>query len=187
MAPQTSTKLTYEDYLEIPNDGRRYEIIDGELYVNPAPAEKHQTAVVNITGLLWTYMRVHHTGRVYVSPFDVILSDADVVQPDVLWSAEEHAGRRSQRGIEGPPDLVVEVLSPSPIKLDEKIKRTRYEFFGVPEYWIVDPEAERIRVFRLRGRSLALVAELSGDDALTSPVLPGFEITAADVFHGHET
>lgn len=186
MAPQTSTKLTYEDYLEIPNDGRRYEIIDGELYVNPAPARKHQIVVGNIYGFLWQFMRRHHTGRVYVAPLDVILSDSDVVQPDVLWIIGEHSQVETDRGVEGAPDLVIEVLSPSTAKLDEKIKRTRYEFFGVPEYWIVDPDRERIRVFRQHGRSLDLIAELADDNALTSPALPGFSITARDVFHGHE-
>jgi Uma2 family endonuclease len=186
MAQSTSTKLTYEDYAEIPNDGRRYEIIDGELYVNPAPATKHQAAVGNTYALLWMYMRAHHTGRVFVAPYDVILSDHDVVQPDVLWIAAEHSSLVANRGLEGAPDLAVEVLSPSSVKLDEKIKHTRYAFFGVPEYWIVDPEREHVRVFRLRDRELQLVAELSGNDTITSPVLPGFSITAFEIFHAHE-
>jgi Uma2 family endonuclease len=186
MAPQTTIELTYEDYLEIPNDGRRYEIIDGELYVNPAPATQHQAAVMNIAALLWNFMRAHHTGRVFVSPYDVILSDNDVVQPDVLWIASAHADLVANRGLEGPPDLVVEVLSPSSVKLDEKIKHTRYAFFGIPEYWIVDPESEHVRVFRLRDRVLQLVAELAGNDPVTSPILRGFSITAFNIFHAHE-
>jgi len=186
MAPQTSTRLTYEDYLEIPNDGRRYEIIDGELYVNPAPSTRHQIAVGNLHALLWNFMRARHTGTVYVAPCDVILSESDVVQPDVLWVISAHSELVTDRAVEGAPDLVIEVLSPSSAKLDEKVKRTRYEFFGVPEYWIVDPDRERVRVFRQRGRSLELVSELTGSDALTSPALPGFSIAASDVFHAHE-
>ena len=162
MAPQTSTKLTYEDYLE-------------------ALRSPRQTSVGNVAALLWTYMRSHHTGQVLFAARNAILAGIDAVQPAVVWNSREHA-----ESVDGVPDLVIEVLSPSSVKLDEKIKRTRYEFFGVPEYWIVDPDAERVRVFRLRDRTLDLVAELSGDDELTSPILPGFRITAGDVFHAHE-
>jgi len=179
MPVSASTALTYEDYLELPNDGKRYEIIDGDLYVNPAPARKHQIVAGNLHGWIWSYTKRVRSGTVYISPFDVLLSDTDVVQPDVLFVADEHRGLTTERGVEGAPDLVIEVLSPSSRKLDEGLKRKRYEHFGVREYWLIDPEAESVVVYR---RSNELLALIDTPDPLTSPLLPDFALAVREVF-----
>jgi len=179
MAPSTSTKLTYEDYQLLPDDGRRYEIIDGELYVNPSPATKHQIAVGNLHAIIWNYTRTRKTGTVFVAPFDVLLSDVDVLQPDVLYVSRQHDDRVTERNVTGAPDLVIEVLSESTRKTDETIKLKRYDRFGIGEYWIVDPVAESVRVYR-RGRAGLELVDVGS--TLTSPLLPDFQLDVADVF-----
>ncbi|MBV8517386.1 MAG: Uma2 family endonuclease [Acidobacteria bacterium] len=180
-----STKLTYEDYCDLPDDGKRYEIIDGELYVNPAPNLKHQRVIVNLVLALGFFVRDHKLGDVYVAPTDVVLSKTDVVQPDVLFITNENADRLTRANVQGAPDLAIEVLSESNRRHDEVIKRKRYEGFGVAEYWIVDPELELVKVFR-RGaddkfeRPMEISVEEGG--ALTSALLPGFSMPIADVF-----
>lgn len=184
MAAETTTKLTYEDYVVLPNDGRRYEIIDGDLYVTPSPVKKHQIVAGNLHALLWNYTRSHRSGRVFIAPFDVILSQHDVVQPDVLFITKEHEEIAKRRGVEGAPDLVIEVLSESTRKTDERIKMRRYETFGVSEYWVVDPEAEWIKVYRRTAAGFQRVAEVDNEPGatITSPLLPGLTLDAHEVF-----
>ena len=146
---QTGVKLTYDDFLLFPDDGKRHELIDGEHYVTPSPIRKHQAIVVNLTGIIWPYLQAHPVGRVFGAPFDVVFSDFDVVEPDLLFVS---AARRDQvlttKNVQGAPDLVVEIGSPSTRKRDETIKRRLYERFGVAEYWVIDPELDTIKVFR---------------------------------------
>ena len=146
MAPQTSTKLTYEDYASIPADGRRHEIIDGEHYVNPAPTGYHQLTLGNVLFALEQHVRSHHTGRVVTSPVDVALSEHDIVQPDILFM---RAGRTHLIGkiVKGAPDLVVEILSDSNRRHDVRTKYALYERAGVSEYWIVDPMLGTVEMF----------------------------------------
>ncbi|OFV93138.1 MAG: hypothetical protein A3H95_12110 [Acidobacteria bacterium RIFCSPLOWO2_02_FULL_64_15] len=178
-------KLTYQDFLLFPDDGKRHELIDGEHYVTPTPVRKHQAIVMNLAGLIWSYLQRHPIGRVYGTPFDVIFSDFDVVEPDLIYISHERAQRiETSPWVRGAPSLVVEVGSPSTRKRDETIKRRLYEQFGVDEYWLVDPEIDTIKVFRRAGDRYTRVAELSleNDDVLTSPLLPGLELRLAKVF-----
>ena len=178
MAPQTSIKLTWEDYAAIPDDGRRHEIIDGEHYVNPAPVAFHQIVVSNIEFALQQYVRAQHAGRVLSSPINVVLSEHDIVQPDLLFV---QAARVPiiQRNIQGPPDLVIEVLSESNRRYDVRTKYELYERTGVGEYWIIDPDELAVRVFRRDGGKFARV-EVT--DAITTPLLPGFTLPLAVIF-----
>lgn len=155
----TATKLTYEDYVRMPDDGQRYELIDGELHVVPAPFLSHQRSVGRLYVHIFLWVR-SHGGEVFIAPFDVILSPVNVLQPDLLFVAPQHASRVEKRGVVGPPDLVVEVLSNSTKRRDETLKRELYERFGVSEYWIVDPEAKTVKVLRLAGRRYETAAEL---------------------------
>ncbi len=177
MAPQTSIKLTYEDYLAIPDDGRRHEIIDGEYFVSPSPSFKHQLIVARLITWLSNHVDAYALGWVVGSPCDV-LSEHTVLQPDVLFVSKGRASIISGI-IKGAPDLVVEVLSSSNRDYDERVKYQQYEMSGVLEYWIVDPEAESVKVFRRAGNRFAPAAV---SDIITTPLLPGFQLSIADLF-----
>ena len=181
----SGVKLTYDDYVLFPEDGKRHELIDGEHYVTPTPNRKHQTISGNLFGLIWSYLQQHRIGRVFSAPFDVILSHFDVVEPDLLYlSRERMAQIETSPWVRGAPDLVVEVGSKSTRKRDETIKRRLYERFGVSEYWVVDPELDSIKVYRRVGERYERAAELTleSDDTLTTPLLPGLEMPLAKIF-----
>jgi len=173
------TRLTYEDYCLLPNDGKRYEIIDGELFVSPSPAEAHQRFVTNVVYYLVDYVKRRGLGEVYVAPFDVVFSQFDVVEPDVLFVAKLRAGIVTRANVQGAPDLVVEVVSESTGKIDRTTKLKLYTRFGVREYWIIDPEACSAEIYRLQSEGLELVQNLSSHNALTSPLFEGFSLPLA--------
>jgi Uma2 family endonuclease len=181
-----SPRMTYQDLLRLPDDLLRHELIDGEHFMSPAPAVKHQRIVVNLTRILSTFVRAHGLGEVLVGPVDVLFSEHDVVEPDVLYVAASHEDRLRERYIAGAPDLVIEVLSPSTRGYDRIKKRRLYEAQGVPEYWIVDPAAETVEVYRAAslGGELARYASLSraAGDTLETPLLPGLRISLGEVF-----
>jgi Uma2 family endonuclease len=180
------TRLTYDDLEHFPDDRKRREIIDGELYVTPSPSLRHQVLV----GRLYMAIANHLTGRseigrVFLSPLDVVLSPHDVVEPDLLFVGSDQLEVLTLKNVQGPPALVVEVLSPGTRKTDEQVKRRLFARVGVREYWLVDPEFDLVKVTR-RGEDGAFrrVAELTAEDrdTLTSPLLPGFSLTLADFF-----
>jgi Uma2 family endonuclease len=183
-ATPASVKFTYDDFLNFPNDGKRHEIIDGEHYVTPSPNTKHQTVCTALTALLWTYLKQHPIGAVFVAPFDVIFSNLDVVEPDLLYISRERAAILTAKNVRGAPDLVVEILSPSTRKIDEVTKRKQYDHFGVLEYWVVDPDLDAIKVYRRADDRFVRVSELSAEagDSLATPLLPGFSVTLTEIF-----
>jgi Uma2 family endonuclease len=175
-------KLTYEDYVLFPEDGQRHEIIDGEHYVSPAPTPKHQRVSMRLSIRVGGFVEQHRLGEVFASPIDVLLSRHDILQPDLLFISNERAAILKDKNVQGAPDLVVEILSESTRKLDERIKLARYELLGVSEYWIVDPLGDRVHVFRPEGESFRKAAELAAGDVLTTPLLPGLEIPLRYLF-----
>jgi Uma2 family endonuclease len=178
-------KLTYDDYVLIPEDGQRHEIIDGEHYVTPSPFLPHQDVSVELIWRFRSYLEEHPVGRIRHAPCDVVLSDTDVVQPDLLFISNERAGiAASQKFVYGAPDLLVEILSESTHDRDEGVKLDLYERFGVLEYWIFHPAWKTVRVYRRTGDRLELAAELAADarDILTTPLLPGLELPVAKLF-----
>jgi Uma2 family endonuclease len=179
-------KLTYDDYVLIPDDGQRHEIIDGEHYVLPAPFLPHQDLVTELVAWLRPFARRNELGRVLVAPTDVLLSKHDIVQPDILFISRENEKALTATGkhILGAPDLAIEVLSESTRRLDEDIKLDLYDRAGVREYWMFNPGQGSVRVYRRRDGCLLPTAELSSaaGDVLTTPLLPGLEIPLADVF-----
>ena len=179
-----SVKYTYEDFLAFPDDGKRHEIIDGEHYVTPSPNTKHQRVSLTLAVAISSYLRQHPIGELFTAPFDVVFSDLDVVEPDLLYISRERAGILTPQHVRGVPDLVVEILSPGTRKTDETIKRKLYERSGVQEYWVVDPELDAIKIYRRIADAFARVAELSveGGDALTTPLLPDFSVPLAEIF-----
>lgn len=169
-------RLTYEDLCLLPNDGKRYEIIDGELFVTPAPNFGHQIVVTNLVAYLWGFLKDHPLGRVIVSPFDVVFSQFDVVEPDILYISNARASVITEKNAQGSPDLVVEVLSPSTKKIDRTTKLKLYARFSVEEYWIIDPEDNSAEIYRRVNGGLELAAKLEATDCLTSPLFPGFNL-----------
>jgi Uma2 family endonuclease len=180
-----AVKLTYEDFVNFPDDGNRHEIIDGAHYVTPSPGAKHQTVSLNLCGFLWTYLRQNPIGRLFDAPFDVLLSTFDIVEPDLLYISRERLEILTAKNVRGAPDLVMEILSPSTRRTDEITKRQRYELFGVQEYWVVDPELDAIKVYRRGGRGkFAKPMELTceHDDTISTPLLPGWSVPLTEIF-----
>ena len=170
------TRLTYDDFCLLPEDGKRREIIAGELLVTPSPQLPHQRAVTRLTIRLGEFVASHHLGEVFVSPFDVVFSEFDVVEPDLLYISNARAGVLTGKNVQGAPDLVVEVLSETTVRADRSIKLKLYGKFGVEEYWIIDPNGPSAEIYRRGEEGLNLVAKLSAADALSSPLLPGFTL-----------
>jgi Uma2 family endonuclease len=180
-----SVKLTFEDFLRFPDDGMRHELIDGEHYVTPSPNTKHQVVSGNLFFLLRTYLKSQPIGAVFAAPFDVVFSNFDVVEPDLLYISRERLNVLTHQHVRGAPDLVVEILSPGTRRTDENTKRKLYERVDVREYWIVDPERESIHVYRRTGLEPFLGVEIlsaEGGSVLTTPLLPDWSAPLAEIF-----
>lgn len=179
--PAGTTGLTYADLLALPDAGStRYELLDGELLVTPAPRTRHQEAVVAITAALYAHVRPLG-GRVLTAPYDVWFSDRTVLEPDVLAVLPEHLDRFDEHRFTGPPDLVVEVSSPSTHRTDVVRKRRVYEREGVPEFWFVDLAGDQIQVYRLGADGTYGAPTVVLDDgALTAAAFPGFSLPAGE-------
>jgi Uma2 family endonuclease len=162
------TLLTYDDYAALPDDGRRYELYEGELIVTPAPRPRHQLVIGNLHVLMVDHVRHHGLGEVFLSPIDVILSRITVVQPDLVYVERDRLGMVTERAIEGAPTLVVEVLSPSTTARDRGVKQVLYAQHRVPHYWIVDSTAQTMQALQLAGESYETVGSL---DARTAAAL----------------
>ncbi len=177
-------KFTYEDYLLFPDDGKRHELIDGEHFVTPSPIIKHQRISVKLLTALENFLKQSGVGEVFAAPCDVVLSDVDVVEPDLLLVLSTHASIITEKNIQGAPDLVIEILSERARKTDEVIKRKLYERYGVTEYWIVDPELETIKIYRLTDKRFVRQAELSREagNTLSTSLLPGLQIPLSEIF-----
>jgi Uma2 family endonuclease len=174
---------TYEDYRALPDDGNRYEIIEGVLYVVNAPSSDHQTIVTETSAELRNFVKRNHLGRVLIAPFEVHLSSRSrPVQPDVLFVRAERWPSERVAFFEGAPDLVVEVISPSSVRMDRVVKFTAYEAAGVPEYWIVNPHTRTVEVFTLSHGEYALLGEYTNDEVVQSVILAGIDLVASTLF-----
>jgi len=172
---------TYEDLFQLPDDGRRYEIIEGQLYEMPAPGSDHALAVMNLIAVLLPVVTTLGA-RLLTAPLDVFFPDADPVQPDLLVLMPDRLGLVSNRGIEGAPDLVVEVLSPTNPERDRITKRALYARGGVREYWLVSPEAATVEVLVLDGDAYRTHLRAGGDEPVTSTLLAGLAFRASAAF-----
>jgi Uma2 family endonuclease len=180
MATRLTRKLDYEDYARLPDDGKRYEILDGELYVTASPSPFHQRLSKRLQRRLEDYFEVRGLGEVFNAPTDLILAQHDIVVPDLVIVAEP--GQLSSRAIEGAPLLVVEILSPSTRRRDRGIKMRRYAALGVPHYWIVDPDAQTIECWRLEGSEYRLVTQASVPNVLRHPDWPDLAVDLATLW-----
>lgn len=179
MVRDLSVRLTYRDYAALPDDGRRYEIHDGELSVTPAPNPNHQRVIAALLVLLDRHVKAERLGEVFVSPLDVILDDSTIVQPDLVFLAPERAGLVSGRGIEGAPTLVIQVLSPSTTQIDLVRKRQLYARHGVPHYWIVDPEELAVDAYVLGSEGYTLALRATGAEPVSPPPFDGLGLVPA--------
>jgi Uma2 family endonuclease len=163
----------------------RHELIDGEHYVTPSPNTKHQVVVGNLHLLIGNWLRANRIGRVMLSPFDVVFTKFDVVEPDLLYLSNDRAAQvLTAANVQGVPELVVEIGSPSTRKRDETIKRRLYERAGVSEYWVVDPELDVVRIYRAGAGGYEKPVELSREagDVLSTPLLPGLHLPLVLIF-----
>jgi Uma2 family endonuclease len=184
MAAISASMLTKDDYRQLPDSGPRFQLIEGELYMSPAPNRFHQDISRNIEFMLLKYLEQQPIGELYHAPFDVYLSDYDVFQPDVVFVKKEHFDVLTHAGVEGTPDFVAEILSPSNAHLDRKSKLRVYARTGVSELWLANPESRQVEVFYLQQelgaeRPAAIYGE---SDAFSSPHFPGLDISVAAIF-----
>jgi Uma2 family endonuclease len=172
---------TYEEFARLPDDGNRYEVIAGELYVTPAPGSLHQKVSIRLAAIIEGFCEEHGVGTAFHAPYDVIFGEGDYLEPDLIFVRRDREDIIKKHGMVGPPDLVVELLSDTTARRDRGIKRERYEAYGVPEYWIIDTEAKQIEVLRLTGGVLRR-AEVATDFLRWQPV-PGGPVLVVDVPH----
>ena len=167
MRSELKRKLDYSDLLVTPDDGKRYQLVRGELYVTPSPSPMHQRISKRLQRQLEAYFEGRSIGEVFNAPIDLILTNQDVFVPDLLVVADP--SHVTKRGIESPPLLVVEILSPSTCSVDRGVKARRYAELGVEHYWIVDPERKRLECHRLAEGAFRSVVDAEADAALTHP------------------
>jgi Uma2 family endonuclease len=177
-----STRLTYDDYLRLPDDGLRHEIIDGEHYVTASPVTRHQRILLNLSHLIQSYLDAHPIGELFFAPVDVLLSEHDIVVPDLVFISTERARVVTTKNVQGAPDLVVEILSPSTRSRDERLKRDLYERVGVAEYWLVDPERNLVVAYRRAPGGFDAPREYAASETLATVLLPGFELSLVRLF-----
>jgi Uma2 family endonuclease len=179
-----ATKLTYEDLVLFPDDGKRHELIDGEHFVSAAPNLRHQAVSRNLFLALAGFVRERKLGELFYAPVDIVFSRHDVVEPDLLFVSAARKAILPAANVQGSPDLLVEILSPSNRRYDEILKRDLYERTEVDEYWLVDPESETVKVYRREAERFGrpVLLSLREGDALATPLLPGLELPLATVF-----
>lgn len=175
------TRLTYADYLET-SDDERYELTNGELVMVPAPQTGHQMISIALASRLYTFVKERDLGTVVAAPTDVVLSEATVLQPDLLYVSSGRSQIISRENVQGAPDLVVEILSPATAERDRTVRLDLYVNHGVKEYWIVDPDARTIMVL-VRGEDGFDEAGVYGEgQTLRSPTLAGLTIILDEIF-----
>jgi Uma2 family endonuclease len=182
VARPTAPPLTVEHYRNLPETGPRYQLVDGDLYMAPAPNRFHQEISRNLEFLLMKYLEKHPVGALYHAPFDVYLTETDVFQPDILIVLNERRHILTEAGAEGCPDFVVEILSPKTRRLDLENKMRTYARQGVQELWIIDPDSLQLLVYQFSRNLSNPVGKFQAGDVLTTPLFPGFHADLRAVF-----
>ncbi|MBI3850857.1 MAG: Uma2 family endonuclease [Verrucomicrobia bacterium] len=182
MALAQTLLLTAEDYRLMPETGPRYQLIEGELFMAPAPNRYHQDISGNIEFILMKYLEKHRVGKLYDAPFDVYLGEHNVFQPDKAFVSNERLSILTDMGAEGAPNLVVEILSDSTAHLDKKTKLKVYAANGVEELWLVDPETKSVKLYRFQDSAEEPAAVYHRNESFTSPCFPGLSISLSEIF-----
>ena len=179
--PKPWIKFTVKDYMSMP-DGKRYQLLHGEMILAPSPNTIHQSILRRLSRAIEDFVAENALGQVWFAPLDVVLSNHDVAQPDILFVSNSRSSIVTEANIQGAPDLVVEILSSGTATYDRGYKQALYSRHGVREYWLVDPDAETVEVLAQGAQSLLLHATHGRGESLTSPLLPGLAIGLEQVF-----
>jgi Uma2 family endonuclease len=182
MATEVVSKVTFEEFRQFPIDGKRYELLHGEVHVTPAPATRHQSTIQNLAVSLGYHVIKNNLGEVYTAPLDVRLGEDTALQPDLIFISNARAGIIQEDWITGAPDLVVEVLSPSTAAYDRATKLHIYAEAGVPNVWVLDPQIKTVEVLKLQGKKYFVDVSLAGDQILASNLFPGWQLPLRDLF-----
>ena len=174
---------TYEDYRALPDDGNRYEVIDGHLHMSPSPSPYHQLLTRRLLSALEPLER-QGLGQIFIAPVDVIFPGATPVVPDLVYLRAEQADSVTERAIEGVPELLVEILSPSTAAYDRTVKLNKYAAAGVPHYWMLDRVSRTLMLFRLDGTTYRLTASLGPGDRWEPADFPGVTLDLDALFQG---
>ena len=177
----TTPRLTYQDYATLEGD-ERYELLDGELILVASPNRDHQAVSVRLLTRMHSFVEENDLGWVFDAPFDVLFTDTDVVQPDLMFISRERGHILTPANVQGAPDLIVEILSPSSSTRDWRAKRELYATHGVREYWIIDPTNRIVSVMLLQDGVLQIEQTRTEDDTATSTVLDGFSVSLDSIF-----
>jgi Uma2 family endonuclease len=174
--------LGYDDFWSVPDDGNRYEILDGEMFVTPLPSLRHQTVSARLHHVLSDYAKRRDLGVVIAAPVGVILGEHRQVQPDLLVIRKENYGLINSKEIVGPPDLVIEILSPTTVRRDRLQKATLYAASKIPYYWIVDPQNETIEEYRLEQDMYILIKKCGGSESIESKAFADLTLSLDTLF-----
>jgi len=175
-------QFTYQDYLLFPHDLKIHQIIEGEHYVNPSPIPYHQAISRNLIRILAEFVERNDLGEVFQAPIDVVLSDTDVLVPDLIFISRARSAIIEEKYVAGAPDLVIEILSHGTKSVDQGLKSKVYAKFGVTEYWIVDPKKKTVKLYRLNHRRYREHALFTHQQELTTPTFPGLRVRLAEIF-----
>lgn len=176
------TPFTYEDYCLLPEDGKRYELIEGDFFVSPSPSTLHQVVSRRLQFALMTQLEKPGIAQIFDAPMDVILEPTTVVQPDLIVVGSDRRHIITARAIEGAPNVLIEILSPSSLDRDQYIKRKLYERFGIPEYWIVDPDHGFIEVWRYEQQRFGIRARYDRSGTIVSPDFAELSVPLLPIF-----
>jgi len=181
-ALKTTTRITYEQYRALPEDGYRYEVIEGELLMTAAPLIKHQRVSGNLQFILETYIRANNWGQLFAAPVEVYLGEEDFAQPDLVCVSRARLGIIMEKNIVGAPDLIVEILSPGTARIDRVSKMNAYARHRVPHYWMVDPAERTFEAFEWENGAYRLVAALAEDETFQPTLFPALTIRLAELW-----
>jgi len=177
---------TYEDYRELPNDGKTYQVIGGKLFMTPAPSTRHQDISGNLGFIIRRFVKEHSAGKVYNAPINVVFSSVNVVQPDIVFISRNRLRIIKEKAIFGAPDWIIEILSPSSDKIDIKLKKDLYEHFGVREYWIIYPDDEKLEVYLLKEGKFKLRGTFSKNETVEVNVIENLKVNLKEIFPSKE-
>jgi Uma2 family endonuclease len=181
--PPEQGEWTYEDWLKLPDDGYRYEVIDGVLYMSPPPLIRHQRGLIRLVDFFMAFLKLRPVGEVLIAPVGVRFPNQSVpLQPDIVFVRTERLDIIQEHYIEGVPDLIIEILSPSNWLYDRREKMRVYQEAGVPEYWIADPRAQTIEIYVLEQGVYQLAGQYGRGELAVSRLLPGFAVPVEAIF-----
>ena len=182
MGTEIIPELTYEEFRQLPDDGKRYELIRGYAHLIPTPSTRHQLVLGNLSFSLGQYISDKSPGEVLFAPLDVLFSEDTALQPDLIFVSNSRTEIIEENFIVGAPDLVVEILSPSSDANDRATKLPLYAGAGVPEVWLIEPQAKTVDVLKLQGKKYLVDSTLAGEQVLSSPQIPGWQLPLNELF-----